>query len=229
MHYGNLCFISFTALCGSDVILSTGVFIYCGSPPGLPLSFREAPGSHNSCILSHPWLHPAPQGTIVWWVDKPACPSHPHPRHHHACEGWGRAQQKQNSLQHTWKSIYLLIFGSTESEPLERWARPWNVFYFEKNRQVYDFPGGSDSKASACNTGDPGSIPGLGWSPGEGNGNPLQYSCLENPMDGGAWWAVVHGVTKSQTRLRDFTFTCPDREMAIYVIKQVLWSVNGRV
>ena len=50
-----------------------------------------------------------------------------------------------------------------------------------------DFPGGSDGKASACNAGDPGSIPGLGRSPGEGNGTPLQYSCLENPMDGGAW------------------------------------------
>ena len=49
------------------------------------------------------------------------------------------------------------------------------------------FPGGSDRKASACNAGDPGSIPGLGRSPGEGNGTPLQYSCLENPMDGGAW------------------------------------------
>ena len=49
------------------------------------------------------------------------------------------------------------------------------------------FPGGSDSKASACSAGDPGSNPGLGRSPGEGNGNPLQYSCLENPMDGEAW------------------------------------------
>ena len=61
-------------------------------------------------------------------------------------------------------------------------------------------------KASAYNAGDPGSIPGLGRSPGEGNGTPLQYSCLENPMDGGAWEATVHGVTKSQTRLNDFTF-----------------------
>ena len=69
------------------------------------------------------------------------------------------------------------------------------------------FPGGSDSKASASNVGDPGSIPGSGRSPGEGNGNPLQYSCLENPMDGGAWWATVHGVSKSWTRLSDFTFT----------------------
>ena len=65
------------------------------------------------------------------------------------------------------------------------------------------FPGGSDGKESACSAGDPGSIPGLGRSPGEGNGNPLQYPCLENPMDGGAWQAAVHGVTKSQTGVSD--------------------------
>ena len=69
------------------------------------------------------------------------------------------------------------------------------------------FPGGSEDKASARNAGDPGLIPGLGRSPGEGNGNLLQYSCLENPMDRGARWATVHGVAKSRTRLRDFTFT----------------------
>ena len=68
-----------------------------------------------------------------------------------------------------------------------------------------DFPGGSDSKASAYNAGDPGSILGLGRSPGEGNGNPLQYYCLENPMDRGTSQATVHGVTKSQTQLSDFT------------------------
>ena len=54
-----------------------------------------------------------------------------------------------------------------------------------------------------ANSGDVGSVPGLGKSPGEGNGNPLQYSCLENPMDRGAWWATVHWVTKSWTRLND--------------------------
>ena len=63
------------------------------------------------------------------------------------------------------------------------------------------FPGGSEVKASTCNVGDLGLIPGLGRSPGEGNGNPLQYSCLENPMDGGAWWATILGVAKSRTRL----------------------------
>ena len=69
----------------------------------------------------------------------------------------------------------------------------------------YVFPDGSEDKAPACHAGDLGSIPGLGRSPGEGNGNPLQYSCLENPMDRGAWWAIVHRVTKSQTRLSEFT------------------------
>ena len=69
------------------------------------------------------------------------------------------------------------------------------------------FPGGSEVKASACIVGDLGLIPGSGRSPGEGNGNPLQYSYLENPMDRGAWWATVHGVSKSRTRLSNFTFT----------------------
>ena len=58
------------------------------------------------------------------------------------------------------------------------------------------FPGGSEVKASACNAGDLGSIPGLRRSPGEENGNPFHYCCLENSMDKGAWWARVHGVTK---------------------------------
>ena len=71
----------------------------------------------------------------------------------------------------------------------------------------FGFLGGSEIKVSSWNAGDQGSIPGSGRSPGEGNGNPLQYSCLENPMDGGDWWATVHGVAKSRTRLSDFTFT----------------------
>ena len=66
------------------------------------------------------------------------------------------------------------------------------------------FPAGSDGEESACNSGDPGSIPGEGRSPGEGNGNPLQYSCLENSRDRGAWWATADGVLKSQTGLSNF-------------------------
>ena len=69
------------------------------------------------------------------------------------------------------------------------------------------FPGGSEVKASAHNVGNPGSIPGSGRSPGEGNGNPFHYSLLENPMEGGAWQATVHKVAKGQTVLSDFTFT----------------------
>ena len=61
------------------------------------------------------------------------------------------------------------------------------------------FPGGSEVTAPVCNAGDLGLIPGSGRFPGEGNGNPLQYSCLENTMDRGAWLATVHGVAKSQT------------------------------
>ena len=76
------------------------------------------------------------------------------------------------------------------------------LFYIVLDRNMIQwFPGGSDVKASASNVGDPGLIPGLGRSPGEGNGNPLQYSCLENPMDRGARQATVHGVAKGWTRL----------------------------
>ena len=64
---------------------------------------------------------------------------------------------------------------------------------------ILGFPGSWDGKEPACNAGDMDLIPGLGRSPGEGNGNPLQYSCLENFMDRGAWQARVHGVAKSQT------------------------------
>ena len=77
-------------------------------------------------------------------------------------------------------------------------------------------PGGSDGKSSACNAGGLGSVPGLGRSPGEGNGTPLQYSCLENPMDRGVRQATVHGVPKSQTQLSDFTFTFKGLEKLEY-------------
>jgi len=79
--------------------------------------------------------------------------------------------------------------------------------YEKSSMDFRGFPGGSEVKASASNVGDLDSIPGLGRSPGEGNGNPLQYSCLENPKDGGVWWATVHGAAKSQTRLSDLILT----------------------
>ena len=71
--------------------------------------------------------------------------------------------------------------------------------------KILGFPGCSDDKESACKAWVPGLIPGLGRSPGEGNANPHQYSCLENSMDRGTWWATFHGVAKSQTQLMTST------------------------
>ena len=92
------------------------------------------------------------------------------------------------------------------------------------------FPGGSDSKESACIAGDLGLIPESRRSPGEGNGNPLQYSCLENPMDGEAWQATVHGVAKSQALVCDFTFTfhfhASEKEMVIHS-SILAWRIPG--
>ena len=82
-------------------------------------------------------------------------------------------------------------------------APSWSPTLFNESFYITCFPDGSEGKESVCNPGDQGSILWWGRSPGEGNGNPLQYSCLENPMDRGAWWATVHGVTKSGTRLSD--------------------------
>ena len=79
------------------------------------------------------------------------------------------------------------------------------------------FPDGSDSKESACNVGDPSLIPGSGRSPSEGNGNPLQYSRLENSVDRGAWRATVHGVTKNRTQLSDKHTSNQDTKQYIHM------------
>ena len=76
-----------------------------------------------------------------------------------------------------------------------------SIFIQGKQGQNMDFPGGSENKEAACNTRDPGSIAGSGRSLGEGNGSLLQYSCPENSMGRGAWWATVHGVAKSRKQL----------------------------
>ena len=76
----------------------------------------------------------------------------------------------------------------------------------EDHNGISSCQSGSDSKESTLSSGYPGSVPGLGRSPGGGNGNPLQYSCLENPTDRRAWQVTVHGVAKSRTWLSDFTF-----------------------
>ena len=90
---------------------------------------------------------------------------------------------------------------------------------------LMSFPCSSVGKASACSAGDLGLIPRLGRSPGEGNGNPLQYACLENPMDRGAWWAAVHGVAKSGARLSDqhlLTYFSCDEQGLLFVMNHGL-------
>ena len=80
-------------------------------------------------------------------------------------------------------------------------------------------------KISACNAEDLGSIPGWGRSSGEGNGNSLQYSFLENSINGGALWAIVHGVAKSRTRLSDLTSQRPDMGAYVYFLPYFNWSL----
>ena len=90
---------------------------------------------------------------------------------------------------------------------------------------VVKYLGGSDDKESTCSIGDLNSIPGLGRSPGEGNGNPLQCSCLENPMDRGAWQAIVHCVAKSWTRLKD-KYTHTQLNLSLWVKAPVMWKLS---
>ena len=114
-------------------------------------------------------------------------------------EGKGKQRCLQSNLNARFSFLYSCLTPFRLSQILEYLTHSfmtWQVF----------FPGGSDGKASAFNAGDPGSIPGLRRSPGEGNGNPLQYSCLESSMHGGTWWTTVHGVAKSWTLLSNFTF-----------------------
>ena len=114
------------------------------------------------------------------------------------------------SLSFYYLAIHKKFFISSLSNSLPFTYWHFTGFSFSKSVlcvYVCMHRGGSEGKAAACNVGDLGSIPGSGRSPGEGNGNPLQYSCLENPMDRGAWRAAVRGVAKTQTRLSDFTFT----------------------
>ena len=131
--------------------------------------------------------------------------------------------QSMGSLSWTWLSDFILSFHfhaletemATHSSVLA-WripgmGEPGGLLSMGSRRVGHDWSdlavaGSSDHKESACNAGDPGLIPGLGRSPGERNGNPLQYSCLENPMDRGAWRAIAHGFTKESDTTERLSF-----------------------
>ena len=120
--------------------------------------------------------------------------------------GWQRIRQIVSPTQ--WRWVWAISercwrtgkLGMLQSMGVQ-WVR--HNTNWTTTRTHVGFPGGSDCHKSACKAGDPGLIPGLGKSPGEGNGYPLQYSCMENFMNRTAWQAIVHGVTKSQTQLMD--------------------------
>ena len=105
-----------------------------------------------------------------------------------------------------WKIPWMEEPGRLQFMGSQRVGHDWATKLSLSLTLTLGFPGGSGSKESTCNAGDPVSILGSGGSPGERNGYLLQYSCLENSMDRGAWWATVHGVAKSQTWLSDQHF-----------------------
>ena len=104
---------------------------------------------------------------------------------------------------------------------------PWT--YLIRNPSKMGFPNGSSGRQSTCNAGDLGLIPGWGRSSGEGNGNPLQYSFLENSMDRGAWLATVHGVVKSQTTTTDPSIhpPTPSIYLSVYAIEKCIKETKG--
>ena len=126
-------------------------------------------------------------------------------------------------------SVFHLL-QKTWTRKSETVTDPGTIAVFRQSEDLFTwpwgFPGGSDGKASACNMGNPSLMAGSVRSSGEGNGNPLQYPCQENPMHRGDWYATVHGVTKSQTWLSDFTFPiCPYWAMLrIYKLGAFWWA-----
>ena len=126
---------------------------------------------------------------------QPGCPSVGDWINYAIARPWNIQHKKENELpshETTWRKQKCI-------SPSERSQIEKAKYYAIPIIRYHGLPCGSDGRESACSAGDLGSILRSGISPGEGNGNPLQYTCLENPMDRGAWWATVHGVAKSQT------------------------------
>ena len=202
------------------LLVTWTVTVYC-LPPRQPLSHVEAQALHTPPLVSQPhwvakntwWIKAGSSQVILWgkilltlsmsWV--PALSTGKGGRHH---------QPKRTSLwplltSDSWKPV-----AFSQKSQVSSWGphvselQGLKLLFFLVLIKVYliysvvlfwGFLCSSDSKESACKAGDQGSIPGSGRSPGEENGNPLQYSCSGNPMDRGAWWATAHGVAKSQT------------------------------
>ena len=172
---------------------------------------RLPPLSHS--VTSNPLCHhglqharlPCPSRLTLYWHELILQSHPPPPRDFHSLFSPNRP----------WLPPKLLLLNKTlPNTTLAIWISfsptiPLPPGNFNSNLSIlspgWDFPGGSVGKESACNVGDPGSNPGLGRSPGEGSGNTLQYSCLENSMDREAWQATVHGVAESQIWLSDHT------------------------
>ena len=144
----------------------------------LPLKEKPEIGSLPKPLRIHHTLH------CNWWeADQYAStPSWGNWASTGQCESW-----VDSAELHAWLHVPFFLLES---------SYPTRIFFPPVYYKCGGFPCSSVGKESACNAGDPGSIPWLGRSPGEGNGNPLQYSCLENPMDRGTWRAIVHGVTR---------------------------------
>ena len=170
---------------GSHFLLQ-GTFLTQGSNPGLlhwqvdslPLSHQEAFTFHFYALEKE---MATPSSVLAWRIPGMGEPGGlPSAGSHRVGHNWSDLAAAAAAAPGSIKSLFIL------------------------NQSC--LPGGSDSKAFACNARDLGLIPGSGRSPGEENGNPLQYSCLENSIDRGAWWATVLGISKSLTQLSDFTF-----------------------
>ena len=125
-----------------------------------------------------------------------------------------------------YRAFHLEVFSLFKPWIPEAQSESGMPVLFSHDYPFLGFPGGLDGKESACNTRDPGSISGSGRSPGVGNGYPLQYSRLENSMDGGAWRATVHGVGKSRTRLSDWD-THPFSSFSVGVCPEESFSCSN--
>ena len=182
--------------------ISHGVTCIPHPDPPIPLGLPSAPGM-STCLMHPTWAGPLghhrwKEGNyfILFWFNENL---------------WItglRSQFTEVIMALTWMTIRFSMNSHANCslalkfkvEKISYTRRKWygcswqNITFALKQVKGISFPGGSDNKESTCDAGGPGSVPGLGRSPAEGSGNPLQYSCLENPMDREAWWAPVHGV-----------------------------------